>query len=323
MKNYGYRKCCIILIAAITGSLLLLPGCTPESPPLDPNTHSEVSGASSSDNSNATVKEKSQASAADPSSVSEKSSDKTESSMLSSEPEKSDDGTENSTISTESENNDKRTENGSVQSNVPANDSTLSSISDEIKGKIVEMTFRYTDETPETYYCTDDNDMLAKLTNALNGITTGKELSSPASGNGVIIFFTGKGSSGRLDFRDGCRVKNGKAYETNGYDALDSVLKEIKEKYPEWKKKYEDWIHKMSEAENRIQELTTSDEYLNTDIEGKRSMLTKLLNTLTDEELIKKGSICDSGDTISYVYNCSDEGISGAVMLTGFDPMMN
>ena len=174
MKNYGYRKCCIILIAAITGSLLLLPGCTPESPPLDPNTHSEVSGASSSDNSNATVKEKSQASAADPSSVSEKSSDKTESSMLSSEPEKSLDGTENSTISTESENNDKRTENGSVQSNVPANDSTLTSISDEIKGKIVEMTFRYTDETPETYYCTDDNDMLAKLTDALNGITTGK-----------------------------------------------------------------------------------------------------------------------------------------------------
>lgn len=282
-KNSGkhhmnFHSCVCFFIAAVSAALILMPGCTPESPPLDPLQPSQTSESY--------AKESSKASEAETSSSASKAS-----------------ADESSKVSE------------SVKPDI--------SVTEDIKGELTEATFRYTDEAPTAYYTTDDKNMLKKLSDALGSIKIVKECTDSSGEKGVILFFTGNNNSGRISFDNGCYVKDGKQYEIDGYDKLEAVLKEIKDNYPEWSKKYDEWIHKMSAAENRIQELCTSDEYKNSDTDGKRKQALELLNKLTDEGLIKKGSVYDSGDTISYTFNCSDEGVLGAIKLTDFDPMMN
>ncbi len=273
--NIHFSGAVRILLTAAAAAFLLMPGCTPESPPLDLLLPPDTSEGSQNVSSAVSENEKSSA-ASDASS--------SQSSAIS----------ENKDIS----------------------------VTKDINGDLVEISFRYTDETPIKYYGTDEKDMLKKLSDALGAIKTGNETGNADGKNSLIILFTAK-SSGRIEFEDGCYVKNGKKYETAGYEKLDTVLKEIRDKYPEWSKKYDEWIHRMSAAEDRIKELGTSDSYINADIEGKRKQALELLNQLTDEGLIKANSISDSGDMISYRINCSDEGVMGGIMLNEFDPMMN
>ena len=118
-------------------------------------------------------------------------------------------------------------------------------------------------------------------------------------------------------------AKDGKRYDIEGYTALQTVLNEIEDRFPEWKKKYDEWIHRMSEASDRIKEVTTGYSYQKADTEARRTTILKLLHTLETDGLVKEGSIYDDGGTISFMYNCSEEGVCGGIMIKDPDPMMN
>lgn len=191
---------------------------------------------------------------------------------------------------------------------------------DNRNGKLVEVKFRYMGEAESDYFMTDDEQMLTKLTAALDGINVTGESDKRYSDSGIILLYTQENGTGRLDFEHGGLLVEGTRYEVEGYQALADVLEEIKEAYPEWSKKYDETIHRMSVVENRVQEITTSNAYENGDTEKKREMIMPVLRKLEKEGYIKEGSIYDSGDSISYSYI---DGAAGGIMLKGFDPMMN
>lgn len=192
--------------------------------------------------------------------------------------------------------------------------------SDKRKGDLVEISFRHTEEAESEYFKTDDKEMLKKLQNALDGIKIIGESDKRYNDSGIILFYTQKSNSGRLNFEHGGLLCDGVRYETEGYEELENVLKEIEEAYPEWSKKYDEWIHRMSVVEDTVQETASSDEYKKADIEKRRSMILPVLEKLEKDGYIKPGSIYDSGDTITYSYI---DGASGGIMLREFDPMMN
>lgn len=84
----------------------------------------------------------------------------------------------------------------------------------------------------------------------------------------------------------------------------------------------DDDLENMHTAEERISELTNSQEYKDSNDEQKRSAVEKLLKELENEGLIEKGSIMydDSQMMFSFQYK---GGILGGIMLKEFDPMMN
>ena len=174
---------------------------------------------------------------------------------------------------------------------------TMPSLWDDDKGELVEVAFRYDEETVSDYFETDDKTMLAELEKAIDGIKLTAESSERTRGNGVILLYNAK-----------------------NYAELSKVLKKIEENYPEWQKKYDDFVLGMSKVDNRVSEMCTSDTYKNADEKTKHGMALELLKKLESEGLIKKDSICDSNDSISYGYSV---GGFGAIQLKGFDPMMN
>lgn len=196
---------------------------------------------------------------------------------------------------------------------------------DDSHGKLIEISFRYVTEgsTNESYYRTDDSGMLEKLENALKDIRILAESEERVLDDGMVILYTTEKDSGRMDLEHGGLVIDDCRYDISGYGQLESVLGEIKEQYPEWTKKYDTWIHKMSEVDDPLKELTTGSSYQNGDLEFRRSSVLTLLHQLEANGLIKEGSICDSGDNISFIYNCDENGVLGGVMLREFDPMMN
>ena len=197
---------------------------------------------------------------------------------------------------------------------------TMPSLWDDDKGELVEVAFRYDEETVSDYFETDDKTMLAELEKAIDGIKLTAESSERTRGNGVILLYNAKNKNGRIEYENKKEDIRGKAYETEGYAELSKVLKKIEENYPEWQKKYDDFVLGMSKVDNRVSEMCTSDTYKNADEKTKHSMALELLKKLESEGLIKKDSICDSNDSISYGYSV---GGFGAIQLKGFDPMMN
>ena len=79
----------------------------------------------------------------------------------------------------------------------------------------------------------------------------------------------------------------------------------------------------MSAVQDPVKEMTTSDEYQAATLDQRRTMAMNLLKQLEEKELIKSGSIYDGGNAISFVYNCDESGVSGAVMLQDFDSRFN
>lgn len=195
---------------------------------------------------------------------------------------------------------------------------------DDSKGELVEICYRFAGETADTdYYRTDDAVLLEKLTAALKGLKVQKETDERVTDDTVILLYTAKNSSGRLTFEHGGLIEKGKRYELEGYPALAKVLTEIADSYPAWKEKYDEWIHRMSAVQDPVKEMTTSDEYQAAALDQRRTMAMNLLKQLEEKELIKSGSIYDGGDAISFVYNCDESGVSGAVMLQDFDARFN
>ncbi len=197
---------------------------------------------------------------------------------------------------------------------------TTPALWDDDKGELIEVAFRYDEETASDYFETDDKTMLAELEKAIDGIKLTAESSERTSDNGVILLYKAKKKSGRIEFENRRAVIDGKAYDTEGYSELSKVLDKIEENYPEWKKKYDDFALGLSAVENRVSEMCTGDTYKNADEKTKRSMALELLKKLESEELVKKGSIYDGEDMVSYQYSV---GGTGAIQFKGFDPMMN
>ena len=295
-----------VIIFLLTGCILSLSACTPESPPLEPPSRPESAVSSVSDTvseNESDVSVTSQMSDASVSSVSESKQDSSEKESSVSEISKTIEGSpEASTAS------------GTSEGEPP-----LYSW-DSRKGKLVEIKFRYMGEAESDYFMTDDEGMLTKLTAALNGINVTGESDKRYTDSGIILLYTQENGTGRLDFEHGGLLVEGTRYEVEGYQALADVLEEIKEAYPEWSKKYDEWIHRMSVVENRIQEITTSDAYENGDTEKKRELVMPVLKELEKEGYIKEGSIYDYGESITY---STTDGVSSGIMLKGFDPMIN
>ena len=74
----------------------------------------------------------------------------------------------------------------------------------------------------------------------------------------------------------------------------------------------------MQLVDDRIHELTNSESFENGDIKEKSKLAMELLKTLEGEGLIRRDSIYDGGDTISFIYECCEEGVCGGIMLRSF-----
>lgn len=291
----------IIVMLGLAALCAFVSGCTDESPSAPPTELSKVVSAESSGEISSGSKDESTEESFAESFVSKESS--SEKSAVSSPESKAE---------------------SSVQS-VTETSSAVSSEPplytwDKRKGKLVEIKFKRTGETESDYFMTDDEEMLQKLTEALDGIVITGESDKRYSDSGIILLYTQENGTGRLDFEHGGLVSDNVRYETDGYDKLASVLDEIEKAYPEWSKKYDEWIHRMSVVENRVQEITTSTEYENADTEKKRELVMPVLRELEKEGYIKEGSIYDDGESITY---STIDGVLSGIMLKGFDPMMN
>ncbi len=195
-------------------------------------------------------------------------------------------------------------------------------------GDLLEVSFRRVGEgTSSAFYRTDDPEMLTKLINALKGVTVTWDNNESVTDDHIVILYTAENKSGRIEFDRG-QLKagieyNGRLFDIEGYEAVQAVLDEIEERFPTWQQKYDTWIHRMSEADNRLKEITTGIDYQKADMETRRSIIMQLLKELEEKDLIKEGSITDNQDSISFIYNCHEDGVYGSVMLKDFDPMMN
>ena len=213
-----------------------------------------------------------------------------------------------------------------IDSSAPDGDDTAAPVTawDDNNGELLEISFHWIGEGGASDFIrTDDKEMLDKLRSALKGIRVIKESEERVTDDSTVILYTADRKSGRIDFEHGGLVKDGKRYDIEGYTALQTVLNEIEDRFPEWKKKYDEWIHRMSEASDRIKEVTTGYSYQKADTEARRTTILKLLHTLETDGLVKDGSIYDDGGTISFMYNCSEEGVCGGIMIKDPDPMMN
>ena len=304
------RKLICALTAVFALSLAMLTACTPESPPLKDN---ERSSAVSVQDKASDV-----ALSSDEPSASDASSDEASSDASSA------DASENDTSGADLSSDEPSA--SDVPSDEASDDASGSSdgkLWDESMGDIKEAAFRYEKIYSTDYFKSDDEPMMKKLADALRAMRITGEADERVDDDTVILLYTAESRSGMLLFEHGNLIREGKAYTVEGFAGLQSVLDEIEQAYPEWKNKYDEWIHKLSDARLRIEEMTFSDAYMNGDLETRREMSLDLLHILENNGMIKKGSIEDSGDNISFTFDCSEEGVLGGIMLREFDPIMN
>lgn len=211
-----------------------------------------------------------------------------------------------------------------VSSDTAEQPTILPAVWDGSQGKLLEISFRYDDGGDEpVYYRTDNKEQLAALTDALQHLTVSGEREAQEAEQGIILLYTAANDSGRLTFVRDTWVRDGKQYTLTGYEAVKRVLSDIQAQYPVWRQQYEEWIHRVSAVDDRLKELTGDSTYEAAPLETKRQQVLSLLERLTAEGLVREGSVHDGGDSISFTYDCDENGVSGAVMLTDFDPLLN
>ena len=85
----------------------------------------------------------------------------------------------------------------------------------------------------------------------------------------------------------------------------------------------DEFVKRMSVVDERVKLFCSTDEYKNGDIETKRSIATETLKKLEEEGYVRKGSIAQNDSNITYIYECCEEGVFGAIMLREFAPDVN
>ena len=179
-------------------------------------------------------------------------------------------------------------------------------------------------------YTVEDKDVISALTGALSRTRIGdpSDTRMPEETHQVTLYFE-NGNSETVVFEGGGYIKANQRYELGGWREVSDVLDTITVKGTKYGARELDydssqWIERMAVVENKIASVTKTEEYTNGNTETRYKIAMDALKELEEQGYVRRGSIYYDGEaSISFIYECCEEGVLGGIMLRGFDPYMN
>ncbi len=224
----------------------------------------------------------------------------------------------------------KRQEEGGVQEEKDrSSEKTISVLSFDGRIPVKAEYHRMCEDSLNGQYTVEDGELLKALTEALNHIEI-KEVSdirvSDDTHRITLIYQDGK--SDTIMFEGRGLLLEGKRYELSGYQEVQDILDKIAERESadssQEDSDSDEWIKRMAVVEKKISSVTGSEEFSNGDLETRRKLAMDALTELEEQGYVRKGTIYYDGyDSISFIYECCEEGVLGGVMLREFAPDQN